>query len=398
VDPALGALEGALARHSRTLYLRAGQDPADRRLAHTWEVDLAAGVCRAEGIDFGAAVIGGLRRDLKRYTLDLDDPVCRSEAGELLRSADAALGVCLALREQAHRGRRVRVVGAELLYVPAGIFNIFSRQEASGFDFVDFADTYAHYYSGGPLSWHHLGIQNITRHRLDTHMDVRREDFEAWLATHPDAEAALAEAARVTRHNRTAASPPPAAQSLLQRIASTRAQGGKVVGVFGHITFDLGGLQDTGPAHADMVDWLNHTLELLGRTDHLVLLKPHPEEGRYKGNRRPCQLLSELLRTWTPAWSGAARWRSSWRWPAFRWWWRAARRTTGAASICPTRATARTTPSSSPTSARCGSPKPSGGESRCSCAMCPNGLSSTCPTCTVPGAARADRKSGSGQR
>jgi hypothetical protein len=44
---------------------------------------------------------------------------------------------------------------------------------------------------------------------------------------------------------------------------------------------DLGVPYDGGPAHADMADWITHTVEVCGGADNILLLvKPHPHELR----------------------------------------------------------------------------------------------------------------------
>lgn len=293
--PDLRAIEGGLVRRSRTLYLR--RAGARQALSRRWEVDLPAGVCAAGGINFAPAVLGALRRDFRCYRPDHERPEVKAETEELVESADATLDVCLALRELARRGRRVRVVASELNYVPGGIFNVFCAEEGRrvGMEFVDFGDAYAHFFTVGAGPGEQFQVHNITRHGNVSRLDVVRKEFDAWLARGPDAAAALAEARRVIGQDRTAADPPPEALAVLERVRAHRRRGGAVACLFGHLTFDLGGLHDDGPAHRDMADWLDDTLSQVRDGRVLLLVKPHIAEGRYKANRRPMQLLGDLV-------------------------------------------------------------------------------------------------------
>jgi hypothetical protein len=124
--------------------------------------------------------------------------------------------------------------------------------------------------------------------------------FKAWLAAGQDGEAALARVRPAVLQNRTRTQPPPAAEQLLRRVDEHRARGGKVACLFGHLGFDLGGFHDDGPAHRDMIDWLNDSIATLAGTDVMLLVKPHIAEVRHKANHRPNQLLRDLIRVPIP--------------------------------------------------------------------------------------------------
>jgi hypothetical protein len=294
IDPALRALEGSMRRGSRIVYERARDTGSARR---RWDVDLACGQAVAEGIDFGPALLGALRRDFRCYRPDFDDPAVRAAADALVASADVALDACIALRSLARAGRRVRVAASELNYVPGGIFNHFCARAGrdDGMEFVDFGDAYAHFFKVGAAPGSLYQAANITRDGGFSRLDVDPEAFEAWRRGVVDAGEAREEAEEILRQDRTARPDLPAeARALLERVRAHRAGGGRVAGLFGHLAFDLGGLHDDGPAHRDMADWLDDTLAALAGSSTLVLVKPHIAEGRYKANRAPLQLFSDL--------------------------------------------------------------------------------------------------------
>lgn len=294
LDPALRKIEGGLRRHSSRHYARATGPDGPR---HAWNLDLPAGIARAEGIDLFPAILNALRRQLRRYRIDFTRPDALEMAQELVASADAALSQCLALEELALQGRRVTLTSAELNYVPGGVYNLFVRQRGArnGMRFVDLGPTYANYFQVGAGAATEYSALDLTRFDADTRLDVPPELFAKWLAGGPDPEAALAEAWRVASQNRTASrARAPEAEAVLARVRAWRDSGRPVAVLYGHLCFDLGGLYDRGPAHADMPDWLNDTLDAVGGSDTLLLVKPHVAEGRYAGNRKPLEVLRDL--------------------------------------------------------------------------------------------------------
>lgn len=57
-----------------------------------------------------------------------------------------------------------------------------------------------------------------------------------------------------------------------------RAKGGKVACLFGRVVCDSAVPFDGGPVHADLKDWLRHSIEAVRGTQTLLLIKPHPHE------------------------------------------------------------------------------------------------------------------------
>lgn len=297
---ALARLDGMLVRESATCYRLADASP-DASLRQAWEIDLTRRICRSDGIEYFPIVAGKLRRLFKAYDLDFGRPDVAEATRQVIASADAALTVCHYLRDEvASRGMPVRIIGAEHLYVPSGVFMEFCARKGrhDGMEFVDFSGAYSHYFSAGEyLERHSYAVQNITRRNSISRHIVHRDDFERWLSRGQDGAAARREALRLMRQSWTGQQRPPgSALALIERIRTHRERGGKVACAFGHVGFDLGVPRDIGDAHEDMVDWLNDTIAALNDTDTLLLVKPHPTEKRYKPNRRPNQLLEELIR------------------------------------------------------------------------------------------------------
>jgi hypothetical protein len=296
-------LDGMLLRDAPTRYRLAGTPAnaaagAERR--HDWDIDLPGGTCRAGGFNYFPVVNGKLRRLFKAYDLDFSRPDIRRAADEVIDSADATLTICRYLHDEiAAKGTPVRILGAEHLYVPAGVFMMFCAAEdaKAGMEFVDFSGAYSHYFSAGEyLARHSYAVQNITRHNSISRHIVHRDAFDRWIAEGQDGAAALEEARGLMQQSWTGREEPaPEAKGLIERIDRHRAAGGKVACAFGHVGFDLGVPRDVGDAHSDMIDWLDDTIETLNGSETLLMIKPHPTEKRYKPNRKPNQLLEDLI-------------------------------------------------------------------------------------------------------
>jgi capsular polysaccharide export protein len=67
-----------------------------------------------------------------------------------------------------------------------------------------------------------------------------------------------------------------------------------VICLFGKILYDIGMPYEGGPAHLDMKDWVNHSIECATGADALVLVKPHPNEVN-KTYAQPAEYFRDLI-------------------------------------------------------------------------------------------------------
>ena len=129
------------------------------------------------------------------------------------------------------------------------------------------------------------GLRNVTAHpELRTASFPVPRDFAAWYEARKEFGAknlASVEAVtKVRRAAREAPTPPPEALALRERVKDWKRAGGRVACLFGKVVCDLGVPFDGGPAHANMKDWINHTVESVRDSQTLLLIKPHPHELR----------------------------------------------------------------------------------------------------------------------
>ncbi|WP_133170171.1 hypothetical protein [Kumtagia ephedrae] len=126
-------------------------------------------------------------------------------------------------------------------------------------------------------------IRNVTKHRhvRASSMPIP-EFFESYYQLHKkniaDVLTRIEAVASIRRTTAGQSNPDPAVEACEKRIMEWRAKGGKVVCLLGRVVCDSAVPFDGGPAHKDLSDWLNHSIEAVRDTDTLLLIKPHPHE------------------------------------------------------------------------------------------------------------------------
>src|SRR5690606_3344479 len=129
------------------------------------------------------------------------------------------------------------------------------------------------------------GLRNVTAHpELRTASFPVPKDFMAWYearkAFGAENLASVQAVTEVRRAAREEATPPPEALAFKERVREWKDGGGRVVCMFGKVVCDLAAPTDGGPAHSNMKDWINHTVDSVRGSRTLLLIKPHPHELR----------------------------------------------------------------------------------------------------------------------
>lgn len=302
-DSEFAEFNGGLRYHSRHEYSRPGSIPGN--LQNDWVVDFPNERAICNGNDYFLLIAGKLRRTFKCFDLDWNDEEVNARAAETLCSADAAHSYCDALFEKAKETETpVRFIGAEHLYIPAGVPLMYSKYlraakvpQAELFEFIDFGGAYAHFFSEGEFHTRsQFSVQNVTRHETYSRHEVLLPDFENWLADREVNEEDVAFGKRLLNQKWTGSDEiDPLATDALERIAAFRENGGKAAWLFGHAIVELGNPSDFGAVHPTLKDWIASSVEAVRGTDTLLVIKPHPAEARHKPNRKPNQLFRDLF-------------------------------------------------------------------------------------------------------
>lgn len=303
-DPALARFHGIVDASGRKL----ADQPLASAAAPDWQIDPASRRMTRAGYQLHQAVSERIATSQRRYSIvpGVQADGIRDDA--LLR-ADAAIAVCAALADWLRTsGQRLLIFSTMTHYAPTCVYKQFCDIHAapksgapSGLaaEYVEFNVGYEQYKSnqvddvGSSVS-----VANLTRNpgqRISIHTTERA--FASWLArqrlgdrldaaspltSSEDAspDAGFGQQAMAILHlDRSKRERLPEAKVVLDRIVAHRARGGRVVCVLGKITYDIAIEQEGGPAHADMTDWLNHSIDIVrGHDDVLLLIKPHPYE------------------------------------------------------------------------------------------------------------------------
>jgi len=90
---------------------------------------------------------------------------------------------------------------------------------------------------------------------------------------------------------------PQEAKLALLKIKEWKKNGGKVACAFGKVVYDSAVPYDGGPAHKNMKDWLNHTIDTVKDSNTLLLIKPHPHELNQEISTFGNELFFDLIET-----------------------------------------------------------------------------------------------------
>lgn len=294
--------------HFREILLPAGDSRAfyhrDRLngLRFDWEVDWQHRICAAGGINFYPIIANRLGKEFRRYSVDVQDPAVLSRLSILLGSCDAALEICWEAEELlAPLGIPVRFSGFEPNYPTTGVFKVYCHERGRhhGIEFVEMRQAYEKYFRSGRSGFvRAIDVQNVTRHDLYSAGALRGDLFEEWLKRNGKDPSTIEKAKEWANQDRSGHGKPTVeGEVTLERIRQHKARGGKVACLYGCIPFDFGHpWPDKGPAHEDLQDWYNHTVETLNDTDVLLLVKPHPSEADFQQFGRPNEFFVEMLK------------------------------------------------------------------------------------------------------
>jgi tetratricopeptide (TPR) repeat protein len=278
-------------------------------LFYNWTIDPENRIISANGLNFYQPIFERLTQQSRSYTLDFSSELIQNRIRSMIRTCDRALHVAERIRnEVAALGIPVRFISSNWQYPPYCTFRIACEAWGKQFDmsFVACSPGYESYFSNlGQRFSTTAAIVNMTRNPTSRapFLPVVHK-FHKWYAENQDVvRDAVAEInAQITADRAGSGSDmTPEAQALLERIRKHRANGGRVVCAFGKIVYDLAVPYAGGPAHSDMADFINHTVEAAAKAPNtLVLVKPHPHELRYEIARNPREYFTDLIKVPKP--------------------------------------------------------------------------------------------------
>jgi capsular polysaccharide export protein len=296
-EPQIAALHGAM----KAQWTRFDLDGfGEQSLSHKWDIDWEAKRVSVGELNFYQGIFERMSTVLKRFSIKLDGTQNTHMFNFYLLQCDRLLSACQLIKNQiAARGLSVRFLISGIHFAPAFVVQEFCKSHNNSFDMecLSFYSAYEHYYNN--LSSHistAVVVNNSTRTPDQrSGMFARADQFDRWLSRQKATAEIMDRAKRVLNHNRTGTDEPNAeAQEIIQKLQAHRARNGRVVCLFGKIVYDMAVPYDGGPAHVDLADWLNHSIESVRGTNTILLVKPHPHEVRNEMHR-PDEFFFDLI-------------------------------------------------------------------------------------------------------
>ena len=251
----------------------------------SWRVDWDSKRVEALGINFYQGFYERLSTASRRYFVNLSDAQQRSNFMSQLQRSDTCLRICEDIRASVlSRGLACSFVTGNSHVTPYSIFRDFARHhDHPRMNFINCNVAYESYFTNlGSKFANTMCVTDMTLHPLIRAPFLARKDqFEDWYARNSHNNELAVKAESLINVNRVGSVDSQSDATLLQELESAKRAGKRIICAFGKVPVDLNVPFDGGPAHSDMADWLNHTIEVCGRTDDIFLLvKPHPHELR----------------------------------------------------------------------------------------------------------------------
>ena len=301
-DPEIDRFHGCLL--SSQLGRRDVDHPAGQH-RYDWVVDIENEIVEANGLNIFQPIRERISTVQRRYSVNFEDARAQEVIKEMIQKADVALGVYEDIVESlGSKGLAVRFLGSMNHYVPSAVYKKRAAVHEGSEDigYVGYLLAYQHYYTiMGNTHSSAISVKNMTKAKVRMPHKPTREEFLGWVDRQEDTQGHLERARELTMADRGRVMDTPERQAALDRIEAHKVRGGKVVCLFGKLTYDIGADKEGGPGHKDMADWLRHSVEAVrGHEDVLLLIKPHPNEMRRELNQ-PTEFFFDLLPDDLPA-------------------------------------------------------------------------------------------------
>jgi hypothetical protein len=282
-DPAIDVLSGCITmERGLTRAARTAFAPLEGFVANP-----AAGQLDWMGLNLRHSMLEDARISRRTYDVDFSCPVLSANLQRLSDwTALMAQATVYARTALAKRGLRCGLMSLYNSRLPDSLFRLYCDKvgDPNRFFALQTANGYENYFAnfGNRISTRCV-VRNMTRIN-----DVRSASFPSpavfesyYQANSTSAEEVLIRLehiATVRRSTGLATVADPAAVACEARVMEWRAKGGKVACLFGRVVCDSAVPFDGGPGHADLKDWLRHSIEAVRGSDTLLLIKPHPYE------------------------------------------------------------------------------------------------------------------------
>lgn len=301
-----------------TLNFEALQSPGNEKnkLLNDWIVSPQDREISCNGVNYYEGFYERVSRILKVYNVDWELPYSKHFLDMWLRQSDRAIAALdkagIVLRE---RGAKATLISLQSQFAPYFVLKMYADHHSDLFEHVTISSSYENWatnVSGQPVSSLTL-LNNTLFPQPSAPAFGRRDHFENWFATEfPKSRGSFLEVTNRMTEIRRSGELSQKAQELLDLIQTEKAvhepemletaeKGSldkrpvKVFCVLGKIPYDLAVPYQGGPAHQDIKDWINHTVEVFSDQKDLLLIKPHPHELNYAISHKPNETFLDLI-------------------------------------------------------------------------------------------------------
>jgi len=260
-------------------------DLSKEKMFFEWEVDWPRQVVKANGVNFYQGFYERLSTFIRRYHVDINMPEARDSFFAYLKRSDTCLQVCEEIyKNVVSKGIPATLVTGNSHVAPFSVFRDFARSKKHPLlGFINCNVAYESYFSNlGSKFANTMCVTDMTLYpNIRAPFMARVDQFERWYEKNADNPEYLKKADDLINVNRVGSTSNDREKEITAFLIEQKALGKKIVCAFGKVPVDLNVPYDGGPAHTDMADWINHTVEVCGKSDNIVLLvKPHPHELR----------------------------------------------------------------------------------------------------------------------
>ena len=257
----------------------------DYEMKQSWEVDWKNKKVISEGINFYQGFYEGLSTAYRSYFVDLNIPIIYSQFFTKLKRSDTTLTICKkAFEELVGRGIPVSFISGNSHVTPFSVIRDYCREKNHPLlNFINANVAYENYFSnlGGKYA-NTMCVTDMTLYPdIRAPFLARKDQFDPWYEKNQNNQEFLDKANSLINVNRNSSTDNSTELAWIEYFKEQKAKGKKILCAFGKIPVDLGVPYDGGHGHEDMADWLNHTVQVCGESDDVILLvKPHPHELR----------------------------------------------------------------------------------------------------------------------
>jgi len=262
------------------------------------EIDLPGGVAKIDGINFFYEIQCSMQRIYKSYTLDFDDETIVATAHEMIESCSLLLDIYRKIHQYANKeNQKIIFCGWETTYLPNSIFNKLCSESTQKYvHYVALDRGYMHYF-GKERNASNIAMANLTKEKVVSRLSITRQELDSYSLSVADQEIADHSIIKALKESENRiVNNLQQTKSEVMRTISKFGHNRKIFVLFAHLFYDAPVL-DKSDAFQDMQEWIIETIKYFQKSEHLLLLKPHPLEiNPFKPQIEPNQRLIDLVK------------------------------------------------------------------------------------------------------